>query len=398
MEKTKNLIKIYKEGNKNIISDILNIYYPYIISISNKYNLHKTDYEDLYSSGKLALVKALNTCDITYDEKTLDTYIKKIIAREILRTTTTFDDIKHEKFKKIYIKYLAIKKKNNLSDKEIAKRMNITEEKLKYALDLYVEKLSIDLIDYEKELYLIDDKTDDVSREELINLISNLCLNKREKEALFLRFGLYNGKCLTLKQLSDYFNVSYQVTNQILNSGLNNIRKELYNLKDDDINNMFSPSILEKTKKSYLSDCNLNYRKNIYEVFSKFDKEDIKYVIDNLLDFEERRVIYSTYGEKLNEKCSNTKKIYRVLPVVEDKLIDVYLSKKTSSSIIFSKKQLSKALNKLKNSNIKAYSTLFKWLNNKLKLDKSMDDIYVDLSEKIFEVKNETFIYSKKIR
>ena len=88
MSNIKNLISEYKEGNKDKINELLNIYYPYVINRSNIYNLHKTDYEDFYSAGLLGLVKALNTCNLTYDERIVDTYIKKVIAREIFRTST----------------------------------------------------------------------------------------------------------------------------------------------------------------------------------------------------------------------------------------------------------------------------------------------------------------------
>ena len=86
------------------------------------------------------------------------------------------------------------------------------------------------------------------------------------------------------------------------------------------------------------------------------------------------------------------------MPLIEDKLIEEYLSKTTSYCIIFNRRELDKALIKLKYSSVRIYSTLFKWLNEELKKDKDIDTIYADLSIEIFNVKNKCYEHSKKIR
>lgn len=401
MSNIKNLISEYKEGNKDKINELLNIYYPYVINRSNIYNLHKTDYEDFYSAGLLGLVKALNTCNLTYDERIVDTYIKKVIAREIFRTSTISKsgEFKNENYKKIYIKYLSIKEKTELTDEKIADRMNISYEKLKFALETFYKSTSLSsLEDNKKELYLIDDIVDKVSNKELVNLIGKLCKNDLERKILFLRYGLYDGKCYTLAQIGKYLNVKPQRVIQILDSIYTFARKNLYNLNDQDIYNMFSSDVLEKTKISYLDDINLNYNGTIYDTFNKYDKDDVKYVVDHLLNYRERKIIYSVYGKDFKNKCLKSKAVYYIMPLIEDKLIEEYLSKTTSYCIIFNRRELDKALIKLKHNSVRIYSTLFKWLNEELKKDKDIDTIYADLSIEIFNVKNKCYEYSKKIR
>ena len=161
---------------------------------------------------------------------------------------------------------------------------------------------------------------------------------------------------------------------------------------------MFSSDVLEKTKLSYLDDTNLNYNGTIYDTFNKYDKNDVKYVVDHLLNYRERKIIYSVYGKDLKNKCLKSKAVYYIMPLIEDKLIEEYLSKTTSYCIIFNRRELDKALIKLKHNSVRIYSTLFKWLNEELKKDKDIDTIYADLSIEIFNVKNKCYEHSKKIR
>ena len=80
---TLELIKIYKDGNKNILEKIINKNQNLAYSLVNRYKISKKEEkEDLYQVSLIGLMKAIENFDFSYNVN-FSTYAVPIILGEI---------------------------------------------------------------------------------------------------------------------------------------------------------------------------------------------------------------------------------------------------------------------------------------------------------------------------
>ena len=154
-----------------------------VVFLAKKYENTKMDLEDLVSIGTIGLIKGVNTYKQDKNIK-LATYASRCIDNEIL----------------MYLR------KNNKRKIEVS-----LEDSLSYdseGNELHLE----DILGTEKDLVTID-LDNETNKKLLYKEIEKL--NKRDKEIIVLRYGLYNHKELTQKEIASLLNISQSYISRI---------------------------------------------------------------------------------------------------------------------------------------------------------------------------------------
>lgn len=154
-----------------------------VVFLSKKYENTNLDLEDLVSIGTIGLIKGVNTYKLDKNIK-LATYASRCIDNEILM-------------------YLRKNKKRNT---EVS-----FEDSLSYdseGNELHLE----DILGTDKDIVTIGlDK--EIEKKLLYKELDRL--NKRDKEIMILRYGLYNHKELTQKEVANILNISQSYISRI---------------------------------------------------------------------------------------------------------------------------------------------------------------------------------------
>ena len=166
-----------------------------VAHITKKYQNTDMDPQDLISIGTIGLIKAILSFDPDKNSK-LATYAAKCIDNELLMMLR--------------------------SRKKLAREVSIYEP-----LGTDKEGNEINLLDILKqEQPDIIDEMD--QRENICRLkeIIDLCLTKREKEIILLRYGLITGKEITQREIGEYYGISRSYISRIEKKALLKLRTE----------------------------------------------------------------------------------------------------------------------------------------------------------------------------
>ena len=163
-----------------------------VVFIAKKYESTGYDIEDLVSIGSIGLIKGINTYKIDKNIK-LATYASRCIANEIL----------------MYVR----KNKNRKGEISFEDALNFDAEG--------------------NELHLEDilGTDDNVVPDEIINKFDKLklkeeinSLDKRDKEIMIMRYGLFNTKEYTQKEVADMLGISQSYISRIEKKVINKLK------------------------------------------------------------------------------------------------------------------------------------------------------------------------------
>ena len=185
------LVEKYQEGDLNAKDKLIEHNLRLVVYLSKKYESTKIDLEDLVSIGSIGLIKAINTYKNDKNIK-LATYASRCIDNEILM-------------------YLRKNKKRN-ADVSLDESLSFDQEGNELRL--------LDVLGTDDDIVTKDIEKDDIKRIILEEIDK---LKQRDKQIIYLRYGLKGNEELTQKEVADKLGISQSYISRIEKKIIKNI-------------------------------------------------------------------------------------------------------------------------------------------------------------------------------
>ena len=188
-------MKNIMEGKENAREPLITHNLRLVVYIAKKFESNNASVEDLISIGTIGLIKAVNTFRPERNIK-LATYASRCIENEILMYLRKSSQLKNEI--------------------SIDDPLNIDWDGN--------ELLLSDVLGSEQDM-VNRNIEQEVEKDLLLNAISHL--SPREKKIMQLRFGLYNGKEHTQKEVADTLGISQSYISRLEKRIIERLKKDL---------------------------------------------------------------------------------------------------------------------------------------------------------------------------
>lgn len=262
------LFKKIKNGDIEAKNEVITKNLRLVISEAKKYVGSGMDFLDLIQEGNMGLIKAVEKFDLK-KECRFSTYatwwIKQAITRSILEKRRTVKIPAHQenriKLLKDYNNEYYRDNGKYPTKEEIATYLHWDKNVVENTISMAKTKMVLlstpisddsddELVDFIEDKDEIDaDKI--IFSKQILEAIENSNLTEREKEILYLRFGIYDGEYRTLEEIGKIYKLTRERIRQIEFKACRKLRRnnEIKELYDGEVRNSTNTKTKTKAKK-----------------------------------------------------------------------------------------------------------------------------------------------------
>lgn len=198
-EEQEEFIKFHRDGDINARNKLVNHNMRLVAHIIKKYYSNYSDQEDIISIGTIGLIKAINTFDYTKGTR-LATYASRCIENEI------------------FMHFRTLKKNANEVSMNEPIDVDSKGNPLTFSDIIYDEKSVFDDVDLK------------MKTEKLYEYIEKI-KDERKKKILIMRYGLYDTKPYTQREIAKELGISRSYVSRIETKAIEELR-ELFEVEE----------------------------------------------------------------------------------------------------------------------------------------------------------------------